>query len=176
MFTLHACWVNLLEYAGTTATGTLTCPIQLSNTGNVGLQNINLQSPSTACTAAVLEPNSPPKDCTVTLASNLGNFEQGAMVLSVVASATPRGAGAPTSVSGTAQSVFTLEKVYEVSTADALAVPTSVNGAGMLAHCTCHGLRARVEGPICIQLCRLHMPGVLSRCLQSVQRSAVVCS
>lgn len=129
-----SCRLNLfccnLLCAGTLSTGTLSCPITLANTGNIGLTNINVQSPSTACTAGVLEPGSAPHNCTVTLASTLADFEQGSMLLSVAASGTPRGVGVSGPITGQAQSVFALQKVLAVSVPSSLAEPSSVSNAG----------------------------------------------
>lgn len=125
------CFTCLHAAAGT-ATGSLSCPIQLRNSGNVGLLNVNLQSPSIACTASVLEPSSAPYNCTVTLPSTLDNFEQGSMALSVVAAASPRGEWTAGPITGQAKSDFALQKVYEVSvlSAGTRADPASVSQAG----------------------------------------------
>jgi len=115
--------------AGTTD-GMLTCPIQISNTGNVGLLNINLQSPATACTAPVLEPGSPPLSCQVSLPSTLADFEAGSMRLNVLVGALPRFTGAAASITAETSLNVSLVKSYSLAVEGA-ATPPSVTSGGM---------------------------------------------
>lgn len=65
--------------------------------------------------------------CNVTLPSTLANFEQEWMELTVMATASARGAG--TTVTGESKSVFTLTKLYKVSV-EGIAVPATASSAG----------------------------------------------
>jgi hypothetical protein len=112
-----------------TAEGVLVVPIELRNTGNVGLLSINLKSPSVACSVPLLEPGAAPYSCVVSVPSTLADFEAGLMDLAVLAEATPRGVGGPTSVTGQAALAVTLVKTYTLYV-EAAATPTTVTNAG----------------------------------------------
>lgn len=137
--------------AGSTATGLLTCPIQLRNTGNVGLVQINLKSPSTACTAAALEPSAV-LNCTGSLAASQADFEQGVMFLSVLAEATPRVAGTQTPFAAKSPLEVRLVKQWQVTVVQATAMPTTVNQAGERVVAGCFAQRGRLQHRVALNV------------------------
>jgi hypothetical protein len=105
----------------------------------VGLQQVILATPSTACSSPVLEPGSY-LNCTVSKPALQSDFEQGSMLLSVLAQATPRFAGSQSNINGSAQATVLLVQSTKVDV-QAYSDPVSVAQAGVWrSHDLCNSL------------------------------------
>ena len=76
----------------------LTCPIQLINTGNVGLQNVTLVHPAALCRADVMEPQAAPVNCQVSVQVTQDDFDYGYARVAVEGIAVPRAASAAVTI------------------------------------------------------------------------------
>jgi hypothetical protein len=116
----------------------VTCLVTLSNSGNVGLTDATITSPtvpatvSTACPAVTLEPAETAAACTVNVAATPDDFEQGGMWFNVTAEATSRAdTPAAGAVMAHAEHYQTLTQLRKL-TASFVAEPPSVSSAGVL--------------------------------------------
>jgi len=111
----------------------LTCPIMLTNVGNVALQTIALMTPASACTAPLLEPNGPPHTCSVSIIATQDDFENKAVVVYLAGVAAPQTAHRfMPSITWNGSAVVGLTSIGRLHV-DAVANPMVVTAAGKAA-------------------------------------------
>lgn len=87
---LSLCQHAMLHFAAVTAAGTLTCPLEFHNQGNVRLTNVSLQGHVSQCFTSVLWPGEV-YTCNFSKPSTRQMFEDMAFPLSLTADSTPLG-------------------------------------------------------------------------------------
>jgi len=128
--------------------------VHLANTGNVGLQQVSLDSPTSVCATADLQPGAAPHSCQVLFASGADDFEQGFMWRNVSAHAQTK-ANVP--VSGQTTQLVSLVASRRLSMT-LLAEPIVVTRSGEMNQLKCSQLIWLEHKDLLLSVCQTLKP------------------